>query len=637
MAGMLCVALLLTSLIWSAAPTAGSARDGRRQQLTALPPRGWNSYDSFSWIIDEAAFLDNARIMANRLLPHGYQYAVIDFLWYRRIAAGSGVGAYGFDSMDRWGRPYPDPRRFPSGRGGGGFRPIADKVHAMGLKFGIHLMNGISTQAVNANTPILDARTGKAYVENGRQWRTRDIGLTHRTCAWMPKGFMSVNTYLGAGRAFLRSLYRQYADWGVNFVKLDCIFGTDYSPKEIVTLQQILKELERPVVLSISPGTAVTPALAENITQHVDMYRVTGDDWDSWKDVRPHFDVARSFAAANKIGAPGLRGRSWPDLDMLPFGWLTDAGANQGPHRTTSLTFDEQTTQMVLWSMAKSPLMYEGDLRHLDDRTFNLITHPTLLKINHHTRNNMEFGYIHSERASKPDEQSGRSKSGYPMDVTNNGGNVLGLGTCSDRSASGWYSISKDHICRSYGIQNGNASFCISKAKLLPTSDGVTMSNGEDLAKFHLAGIDNEDNCLDASVSPWRTSSGSQTPMFSACERHTKQAWELTENGQLVSSYSGLCATMRSSKEGGTKNETTGARAWTAIGDKGEIYVAIFNLDSARRKITVSVPDLEKVVGRKLARCTCTDVWSRKRWSVMKGGISTVVASHGSMLFEIQC
>ncbi|KAF7084256.1 hypothetical protein CFC21_087923 [Triticum aestivum] len=637
MAGMLCVALLLASLVWPAALTAGSAGDGRRQQqqLTALPPRGWNSYDSFSWIIGEAAFLDNARIMANRLLPHGYQYAVIDFLWYRRIAAGSGVGAYGFDSMDQWGRPYPDPQRFPSGRGGGGFRPIADKVHAMGLKFGIHLMNGISTQAVNANTPILDVRTGKAYVENGRQWRARDIGLTHRTCAWMPKGFMSVNTDLGAGRAFLRSLYRQYADWGVDFVKLDCIFGADYSPKEIVTVSEILKELERPVVLSISPGTAVTPALAENITQHVDMYRVTGDDWDSWKDVRPHFDVARSFAAANKIGAPGLRGRSWPDLDMLPFGWLTDAGANQGPHRTTSLTFDEQTTQMGLWSMAKSPLMYGGDLRHLDDRTFNLITHPTLLKINHHSRNNMEFGYIHSERASKPDEQSGRSKSGYPVDVTNNGGMVLGLGTCSDKSAVGWHRSSEDRICRSHGIQNGNASFCISKAKLLPTSDGVTMSSGEDQAKFHLTGIDTDDGCLDASVSPWRTSSASQTPMFSACEQHTKQVWELTENGQLVSSYSGLCATMRSNKEG--ENETTGARAWTAIGDKGEIYVAIFNLDTARRKITVSVPDLEKVVGRKLARCTCTEVWSRKRWSVMKGGISAVVASHGSMLFEIQC
>jgi hypothetical protein len=33
----------------------------------------------------------------------------------------------------------------------------------------------------------------------------------------MSDGFMSVNTDVGAGRAFLRSLYRQYADWGVDF------------------------------------------------------------------------------------------------------------------------------------------------------------------------------------------------------------------------------------------------------------------------------------------------------------------------------------------------------------------------------------------------------------------------------------
>ncbi|KAE8766577.1 putative alpha-galactosidase B [Hordeum vulgare] len=146
---MLCVALLLTSLIYSAAPAAGSAGDGGRRQhhqLTVLPPRGWNSYDSFSWIIDEAAFLDNPLIMAKGCSRMDTRYyAVIDFLWYRRIAAGSGVGAYGFDSIDRWGRPSPDLRRFPLSRGGRGFRPIADKVHAMGLKFGIHLMNGIST------------------------------------------------------------------------------------------------------------------------------------------------------------------------------------------------------------------------------------------------------------------------------------------------------------------------------------------------------------------------------------------------------------------------------------------------------------------------------------------------------------
>jgi hypothetical protein len=58
---------------------------------------------------------------------------------------------------------------------------------------------------------------GKPYVENGRQWAARDIGLNQKKCKWMDKGFMSVNTDIGAGRAFLRSLYRQYADWGVDF------------------------------------------------------------------------------------------------------------------------------------------------------------------------------------------------------------------------------------------------------------------------------------------------------------------------------------------------------------------------------------------------------------------------------------
>lgn len=85
-----------------------------------LPPRGWNSYDAFSWTIDEAAFLHNAQIMADKLLPHGYRYTVIDFLWYRQNVNGSGKDAYGFDSIDQWGRPFPDPDRFPSSRGGKG-------------------------------------------------------------------------------------------------------------------------------------------------------------------------------------------------------------------------------------------------------------------------------------------------------------------------------------------------------------------------------------------------------------------------------------------------------------------------------------------------------------------------------------
>lgn len=48
-------------------------------------------------------------------------------------------------------------------------------------------------------------------------WHAKDIAIRERACAWMPHGFMSVNTNLGAGKAFLRSLYQQYAAWDVDF------------------------------------------------------------------------------------------------------------------------------------------------------------------------------------------------------------------------------------------------------------------------------------------------------------------------------------------------------------------------------------------------------------------------------------
>ncbi|KAK3164477.1 hypothetical protein QOZ80_1AG0019340 [Eleusine coracana subsp. coracana] len=555
---LLCSALLLI-FIWRTAEA--------NEELAALPPRGWNSYDSFSWIVDENAYMQNAQIMAQKLLPHGYQYAVIDFLWYRKYVDGVYTNSYGYDNIDEWGRPFPDLQRFPSSKVDRGFSQIASKVHQMDLKFGIHLMKGISRQAVDANTPILDIKTGKPYMEDGKQWTARDIGLTHRTCAWMQCGFMSVNTDIGAGKAFLRSLYRQYADWGVDFVKVDCIFGTDYSPKEIITISELLQELDRPIILSVSPGTEVTPALAENISEHVNMYRITGDDWDKWKDVSSHFDVSSSFAAAKKIGAIGLQGRSWPDLDMLPFGWLTDPGVNQGPHRKCNLTTDEQKTQMALWSMVKSPLMYGGDLRHLDESTLSIITNPTLLKINHYSQNNMEFQYVYSERTSS-EKYHRHFRSPYHVHLTKNNVMVVGLTACSDEKASGWYMFSQegkpDHVCRNYEVKSDkNISFCLGKTKPPLASDDIIMEK-EYQEKFHLT-IKKFNTCLDASARQHRTASETKTPMYSRCKWHAKQMWELNDKGNLVSSYSRLCATVESVQEQGT----AGTRAWVATGSKG--------------------------------------------------------------------
>lgn len=46
--------------------------------------------------------------------------------------------------------------------------------------------------------------------------------------------------------------------------------------------------------------------------------------------------------------------------------------------------------QMTLWCMSKSPIMYGGDLRNIDDMTYSIITNPTLLEINSFSSNNME-------------------------------------------------------------------------------------------------------------------------------------------------------------------------------------------------------------------------------------------------------
>lgn len=102
-------------------------------------------------------------------------------------------------------------------------------------------------------------------------------------------------------------------------VKHDCVFGDDFDLAEIslvsdvcslsLSLQgtlhvhthllirrvyaQVIKQLDRPIVYSLSPGTSVTPAMAKSVSGLANMYRITGDDWDTWNDIVSHFDITR--------------------------------------------------------------------------------------------------------------------------------------------------------------------------------------------------------------------------------------------------------------------------------------------------------------------------------------------------------
>ncbi|KAH9772984.1 alpha-galactosidase [Citrus sinensis] len=574
------------------------------------PPRGWNSYDSFCWTISEEEFLQSAEIISQRLRPHGYEYVVVDYLWYRRKVKGAYVDSLGFDVIDEWGRMIPDPDRWPSSRGGKGFTEVAKKVHAMGLKFGIHVMRGISTQAFNADTPILDTLKGGAYEDSGRQWRAKDIGLKERACAWMQHGFMSVNTKLGAGRAFLRSLYQQYAEWGVDFVKHDCVFGDDLDINEISFVSEVLKELDRPIVYSLSPGTGVTPAMAKEVSGLVNMYRITGDDWDTWGDVAAHFNVSRDFSAANMIGAKGLQGKSWPDLDMLPLGWLTDPGSNEGPHRTCNLNLDEQRTQMTLWAMAKSPLMFGGDF-------------PYIIGTKGNTR---------KIKVTPP----------HLSEVAESNTHVLGLTSCKDPKANSWSIQAHDQeleeIC--WKGKSGNKigePLCLYKSRALLSSDGEMIYKQQYQGKVHLLASKGVGVCLDASPKWKLTSKELRRGSFSKCKRDANQMWQLNPSGALISSYSGLCATVNLVK---ADVGSGGIRSWIATGRKGEIYVAFFNLNTEKTLISTKISDLAKALpGKNLngASCKCREVWSAKDYGVLQQTLSTAVGMHGCALFVLNC
>jgi len=100
--------------------------------LASKPPMGWNSWNSFATTITEAQALEVAGIMAERLLPFGYDVFTIDIQWYEPGATSYEYARQPQTTLDGWGRAIPAPGRFPSSADGSGFAAIGEKVHALG-------------------------------------------------------------------------------------------------------------------------------------------------------------------------------------------------------------------------------------------------------------------------------------------------------------------------------------------------------------------------------------------------------------------------------------------------------------------------------------------------------------------------
>lgn len=342
-----------------------------KNKAAITPPMGWNSWDCYGAAVTEEQLLKNAEYMARNLKRYGWQYVVCDIQWYEPNAVNNDYNNFTELCMDSYSRLIPAPNRFPSSANGKGFAPIAEKIHSMGLKFGIHIMRGIPRQAVHRNTPIL-----------GSNKTARDIAHHFSVCSWNTDMY-GVDYRREGAQEYYDSLFEMYAEWGVDFVKVDDICVTEfrkwdnpYSAKEeIEMIRKAIDKTGRNIVLSLSPGPAQL-SVAEHLGANANMWRLTGDFWDDWGKLLEMFERCNEWSPFVKEGC-------WPDCDMLPLGRISKNGSCHGPqNRYTQFTRDEQITLMSLWCIFRSPLMFGGELNENDDFTLSLITNPEIIAVN---------------------------------------------------------------------------------------------------------------------------------------------------------------------------------------------------------------------------------------------------------------
>ena len=172
------------------------------------PPMGWNSWDCYYSSVTEKEVMQNAQYLVdNDLVKYGWEYVVVDIRWYcNHPSLGGGNYNQRGDQdyvLDEYGRYLPSPTRFPSCMVDGknvGFKPLADKLHEKGLKFGIHIMRGVPKSVVGSSYKLKGSETTAwSQVYNG----------TTSPCTWLKDNLLVRNNEYG--QLYYNSIIDLYA------------------------------------------------------------------------------------------------------------------------------------------------------------------------------------------------------------------------------------------------------------------------------------------------------------------------------------------------------------------------------------------------------------------------------------------
>jgi len=317
----------------------GSAQKAFRivvgDDIALTPPMGWNSYNVWGCEVDQDKTMRSARAMIAACLDqHGWTYINMDDGWQ---------GARGGPSNAM----QADTKRFTD------IKKMCADIHDLGLKVGIY------------HTPWVQSYGGKAGGTS-----EDPTGLYDPKVQWPGKNPPNKKQLPKAiGKySFVAADARQFADWGIDYLKYD------WAPVEAPETKEIADALRgsgRDIVLSLSNNHI--NSLINNIQEVAPLtqaWRTTGDIKDTWKSVS-------GIGFNQDPWAPFARPGHWNDPDMLVVGYV-----GWGKPRPTRLTPDEQYAHVSQWALLSAPLLIGADMEKMDPFTLGLLTNDEVIAVN---------------------------------------------------------------------------------------------------------------------------------------------------------------------------------------------------------------------------------------------------------------
>jgi len=314
-------------------------------------PLGWSSWSFLRRHPTAASTEAQARALkSSGLASLGYRYVNVDDYWMACNSDGPQVDHYG-----RW---IPDRASFPSG-----IAALAHYVHALGLKFGLYVTPGIPANAVRENAAI------EGTSERAAQIAETSVTEQNYNCGHM----YGINYGAPGAQAYIDSWARQFASWGVDYLKLDGV-GTWDIP-DIRAWSVALHRAGRPIILELSNSLAIS---------HAGLWSTLADGWRTGEDIEcyscekdgssfPLTDWSHVAGRFNAVACwqPCGGQSGWNDEDSVEIG----NGASDG------ITLPERRTVLSLWSLAGAPLILGTDLTHLTSTDKAILDNRAVLAI----------------------------------------------------------------------------------------------------------------------------------------------------------------------------------------------------------------------------------------------------------------